>query len=177
MAVNRYCIQSERPRLSTGSSTPIAENTRRRSAISVGGAPRLASNSENRVSPRNAAPISADDQRLPKIAMVSGNMPDWPPSTSASERRRVAAAGTERSQLPLGPQSAPTSRGATTSPHERQPRTGAKSDPHTACRMTGSWRACSGTHCRSHSQIASRTGHSERDRAVGRYSARGGFGW
>ena len=83
----------------------------------------------------------------------------------------------DRGHDPLGPHCATTSLSSAGSPHERQVSNGAKSAPQATCRMPGNRSAWSGTQCRSHSQIDSSTGHSDRLRGVTRYSDRVGFVW
>ncbi|MET0993252.1 MAG: hypothetical protein ABWY20_03860 [Mycobacterium sp.] len=131
----------------------------------------------NRVVPTKAATSSAHAQRLPRTLIVWGNRPAAAWRWSTSDRRRVAAAGIDRGQEPLGPHCATTSFSLTVSPHDRQVSNGAKSPPQAVWRIPGSRSAWSGTQWRSHSQIDTSTGHNDRLRAVTRYSARGGFVW
>src|SRR6478609_12231479 len=96
-SVSRYSASPSR--------MPFARKVRSRSEMEAGGAPRRSSNSPNRVAPRNAAIRSAADQRFPNTLMVCGNkLVDVMARGAAFGLRRLADAGTDRDQEPLGPQ-------------------------------------------------------------------------
>ncbi|MFI5430126.1 hypothetical protein [Aeromicrobium sp. UC242_57] len=94
------------------------------------------------MTPRNAAPSSADAHRLPNTSIVSGNNPANECEGSESERRRVTDSGTDRSHDPLGPHSATTSFAPTGSLQAAQVSTGEKSLSHSECRIVGSVGSC-----------------------------------
>ncbi len=82
------------------------------------------------------------------------------------------AAGTERSQVPLGPKPPTTSRGRTEREQAAQVRTGRNSRPQGRWTILGSDSRCSGTQRDSHAHTDSSIGHRSRPRLVSRYSNR-----
>jgi len=72
LPVSRYSAQSGRGARCTCSRMPCAHSELSRSDSRPGGTASSDWKSVNRRTPRNAAPTRADDQRLPKTAIVSG---------------------------------------------------------------------------------------------------------
>ena len=154
-SVSRY-------RLSADTSTPLAVKIDSRSAIEPGGAPELALEVGE----------PADRRRMPRPAVRSPSgcpSRSWSAGTGRPPHRArppIAAASTRPGSTAATIRSGPIARQRLSRRRprrtSRQMSTGAKSAPQAAWRIPGSRSAWSGTQRRSHSQIDTSTGHSDR---------------